>query len=262
MSTLGALKDPEIWLLPEDEVDGLTEQAHAVLSSDEHARWARLRTEAARRRHLGARLLCRSVLGAYAGAPPDQFRFRKGHFGRPELDPNPWRLRFNLSHTDGLIACVVTDGLPCGIDVERLLVAPSVVRFGVERLAPAERARLDAAPPAVRSREFVDVWVLKEAYTKALGSGFQYGFDSFQLGPDSRRGVLLEDPRQPEHDAVCWQFALSTTSTGHRLAVAVRRREHTSRAMPMPLKLFPSGDLLCSLPAYSEPPPSAACPVD
>ena len=39
-------------------------------------------------------------------------------FGRPGTGARPRRaLRFNLSHTEGLIACVVTQGRGCGVDV-------------------------------------------------------------------------------------------------------------------------------------------------
>ncbi|MFJ5551355.1 4'-phosphopantetheinyl transferase family protein [Streptomyces sp. NPDC093225] len=244
MNPLGTLTGAEVWLLPEAEVDGLTEQARSVLSADEHARWTRLRTEAARRRHLGARLLCRSVLGAYSNTPPHRLTFTRGDFGRPELFPNPSGLRFNLSHTKGLIACVVSDGLPCGVDVERMDVDPNVVGYVVERFTPAERARLEAADPARRAREFLDVWVLKEAYTKALGAGLQYGFDAFQLGPDSTGEVVLDDPRLPGHEAGRWQFALSTTGTGHRLAVAVRRHGDSSVPVPVPQRLFTAGEVV------------------
>ncbi|MER6195781.1 4'-phosphopantetheinyl transferase superfamily protein [Streptomyces sp. NPDC001586] len=238
MNPQGPLTGAEVWLLPEAEVDGLTDQARSVLSADEHARWSRLRSDAARRRHLGARLLCRSVLGAYTGMPAHQLGFVQGDFGRPELLSNPSGLRFNLSHTDGLIVCVVTDGLLCGVDVERADVDPKVVGYAMERLTAAERARLEAADPARRARDFLDVWVLKEAYTKALGAGLQYGFDAFQLGPDSRGKVVLHDPRLPGHEAGRWQFGLSTTGTGHRLAVAVRRHGNSRTPLPVPQRLF------------------------
>ncbi|MFF3675000.1 4'-phosphopantetheinyl transferase family protein [Streptomyces sp. NPDC002120] len=238
MNPQGPLTGAEVWLLPEAEVDGLTDQARSVLSADEHARWSRLRSDAARRRHLGARLLCRSVLGAYTGMPAQRLGFVQGDFGRPELLPNPSGLRFNLSHTDGLIVCVVTDGLLCGVDVERADVDPKVVGYAMERLTAAERARLEAADPARRARDFLDVWVLKEAYTKALGAGLQYGFDAFQLGPDVRGRVVLHDPRMPGHEAGRWQFGLSTTATGHRLAVAVRRQDNSRTPLPVPQRLF------------------------
>ncbi|MEV7440885.1 4'-phosphopantetheinyl transferase superfamily protein [Streptomyces sp. NPDC091204] len=238
MNPQGPLTGAEVWLLPEAEVDGLTDQARSVLSADEHARWIRLRSEAARRRHLGARLLCRSVLGAYTGMAARQLRFTPGDFGRPELLPNPSGLRFNLSHTDGLIVCVVTDGLLCGVDVERTDGDPNVVGYAMERFTAAERARLEAADPARRARDFLDIWVLKEAYTKALGVGLQYRFDTFQLGPDLRGKVVLHDPRLPGHEAGRWQFGLSTTGTGHRLAVAVRRHGNSRTPVPVPQRMF------------------------
>lgn len=240
------MNDAEVWLLPEADVDDWGRRGEAMLSADERARCSRLLTASARRRCVGARLLSRSVLAERVGTDPARLSFTVGAFGRPELRPNPWRLRFNLTHSEGLIACAVTADLPCGIDAERTPAAADLVRYGAERFAPAERARLDALGSGA-STAFVDMWVLKEAYTKALGLGFQYRFDGFSLMADSRGAVALDDPRVPEAEAARWAFSLATMPTGHRLALAVRYRTALHERARVPVRAFPDGSVLSLL---------------
>ncbi|MCI0385818.1 4'-phosphopantetheinyl transferase superfamily protein [Streptomyces sp. CNQ085] len=214
----------QLWLLAEESVDAeVARYAAGLLSADERRRLERLRPPAGRRRFLGARLLCRTVLGELLGQPPAALRFVRGALGRPELDPGPHGVRFSVSHTSGLIGCLVSREGPCGLDVERAEVSGPALRYGQRWLAPAERELLAALPPGRRAREFTDLWVLKEAYTKALGLGFQHRFDGFRLGPDDHGQVVLEDPSVPPDAAARWRFALLSVSGGHRLAVAVRR---------------------------------------
>ncbi|MFH0241276.1 4'-phosphopantetheinyl transferase family protein [Streptomyces sp. HK10] len=214
----------QLWLLAEESVEAeVARYAAGLLSTDERRRLERLRPPDGRRRFLGARLLCRTVLGELLGRPPAALRFVRGGLGRPELDPNPWGVRFSVSHTRGLVGCLVSWDGPCGLDVEQAVAAEPVVRHGERWLAPAERARLSALAPGRRARSFTDLWVLKEAYTKALGTGFQHRFDGFRLGPDEHGRIVLEDPSVPPEDVSRWRFALLSVSGGHRLAVAVRR---------------------------------------
>ncbi|MDG9702010.1 4'-phosphopantetheinyl transferase superfamily protein [Streptomyces sp. DH37] len=219
-----AARTAGVWLLTEDAVGGETaRRAAGLLSPDERGRLDRILPPDGRRRFLGARLLCRTVLGELLGEDPAALRFARSELGRPELDPNPWGVRFSLAHTRGLIALLVSGEGPCGLDAEPAEAGEDAVRYGTRWLAPAERALLAGLPPAERARAFTDVWVLKEAYTKALGLGFQHRFDGFRLGPDRYGRIVLEDPAVPAAETPRWSFALLSAPSGHRLGVAVRR---------------------------------------
>ncbi|MGY1452816.1 4'-phosphopantetheinyl transferase family protein [Streptomyces sp. SS8] len=219
-----ALPGAQLWLLAEESVEAeVARYAAGLLSADERSRLERLRPPDGRRRFLGARLLCRTVLGELLDRPPAALRFVRGGLGRPELDPNPWGVRFSVSHTQGLVGFLVSREGPCGLDVERAEAAGPAVRYGQRWLAPAERESLAGLDPVRRARAFTDLWVLKEAYTKALGRGFQHRFDGFRLGPDEHGRIVLEDPSVPPGDVPRWRFALLSVPGGYRLAVAVRR---------------------------------------
>ncbi|MFF0967555.1 4'-phosphopantetheinyl transferase family protein [Streptomyces sp. NPDC003703] len=210
-----------LWLLPEPAVASFAAAlgGPGLLTAEERAALDRRRTEGARRRYLGGRLLCRYALTARTGRPVDRWRFTHGAHGRPEPEPAADGVRFNLSHHDGLIACVVTRGRGCGVDVAPVTASPELTCHLARRLGPEERARLAGAAPGARAALASELWVLKEAYLKALGTGLTRDLASFTVvrGPGDR--VSVRDPRQPGADARWW-FDLIHAGPRHVVAVA------------------------------------------
>ena len=113
-----------IWLaVPEHITDAeVLSESRRLLSESEHARYQRFHFDKDKHNFLVSHALLRRVLSNYAEVAPEHWQFDLNTHGRPELSrihALPW-LRFNLSHTDGLVACLVTDSIDCGIDVENL----------------------------------------------------------------------------------------------------------------------------------------------
>ena len=195
------------------------------MSPDEHARMARLVFERDRRRFLLTRALVRSALSRYAAVAPDRWSFVANVHGRPELADRPRGvpdLRFNVSHTDGLIACAVTIGREVGVDVEhigRRLIHDIAGRF----FAPREVRDLHALPADEQARVFFDYWTLKEAYIKARGFGLALPLAdfAFTLAPPAPPSISFEPSL--EDDPATWQFAQEWPTPQHRLGLAVRR---------------------------------------
>ncbi|MEV0981360.1 4'-phosphopantetheinyl transferase superfamily protein [Streptomyces sp. NPDC049915] len=212
-----------LWLLPERAVDGFAGALGGprLLTEEERARLERLRGQGARRRFLGARMLARYALSARSGRPVDAWRFRTGPWGRPEPEPPCEGLRFNLSHTEGLIACVVTRGRDCGVDVECAPASSDAVTHLVPHLADAERAELAGLPPAVRADRLSELWVLKEAYLKALGTGITRGLAGFAFATPPAGPITVHDPCRPSGAGDAWSFDLLRPAPGYVLAVAV-----------------------------------------
>ena len=197
----------------------------ALLSPDEHDRMARLVFERDRRRFLLTRALVRTTLSRYAHVPPAGWSFIANVQGRPEILDRPRGvpdLRFNLSHTDGLIACAVTIGREVGVDVEhigRRLTHDVAGRF----FAPREVSDLKRLPDDEQHRVFFDYWTLKEAYIKARGFGLALPLAdfAFQLSPSSSPRISFEPSL--EDDPATWQFFQDWPTPQHRLALAIRR---------------------------------------
>ena len=112
-------------LLPTASADALArlDAYRRLLTADEHERMARFVFERDRRAFLLTRALVRTTLSRYAAVAPADWRFIANVHGRPEILDRPEGvpdLRFNISHTDGLIACAVTIGREVGVDVENI----------------------------------------------------------------------------------------------------------------------------------------------
>jgi len=231
----GAPAGADLWLLEEAAIDRLLASSplDELLAPEERARHARLRHPSVRLRFVGARLLSRHALSAYADVPPSAWRFRLGPFGRPLLDPNPWNLAFNLAHADGLVACVITRGRACGVDVERKPARPEALRLAGRWFSADERGYLEATPPEARSDRFLEYWVLKEAYTKALGVGLTRPFNSFAFSCLPADTIAVSDSGAGEAECARWQFELLRIGTEHVLAIAVRRMPADERRLPL-----------------------------
>jgi 4'-phosphopantetheinyl transferase len=157
------------------------------------------------------------------------WKFHAGPQGRPELagEAGGTGLRFNLSHTQGLAACVVTRGPDCGIDVEAIDRRTTAGSLAHTVLAPSELAALSKLPQRARAAGFIRYWTLKEAYAKAIGLGLWIPFDQCSFSFDSGRGVTGSGDTvgitlDGDH-AGRWQFRQWQLSPAHLLALALRR---------------------------------------
>jgi 4'-phosphopantetheinyl transferase len=196
----------------------------AWLSDGERERHARFRFEEDREAYLVAHALTRRALGHVAGVAPNELSFSIGEHGRPEI-AGPSRalaLRFNLSHTRGLVACGVACGHDIGVDVER--IDREVALLGVARHVFSERenAGLLSLSGSAQRLRFFELWTLKEAYVKAIGKGLAAPLKSISFLPEAHDPVAVHFAEQALDDPSAWCFRRHEPGPGHRLAVALR----------------------------------------
>lgn len=155
----------------------------SALDDAERRRHARFLRPADRIRYGVAHAALRRLLGELTGTAPAALRFGRqpcprcgGPHGRPVLERPAGGPEFSLSHGGGLVLVAVAAGR-VGVDVEPVKDAPPEAGL-VERLHPAERAVVDAAPESLRSAAFTRLWTRKEAYLKGLGVGLGRALDA------------------------------------------------------------------------------------
>ena len=207
------------WLLLDDVPEAAWRRWSALIDEREAARAARFYFEADRQQFIAAHALTRRMLAAFGSRRASDWRFVEGKNGKPEIEPPDGTppLRFNLSHTRGLVACAVSRGRDIGVDTESLNRPGPNLSIADAYFAPSEVALLRAAPEAMRRDTFFRLWTLKESYIKATGDGLSLALDSFSFTFDPIR-LWSEAAGEPRPG---WHFEQLRPSPHHLLAVAL-----------------------------------------
>lgn len=199
------------------------ERCLAMLSIEERERQARFFFEPDRQSYLAAHALTRGVLAELLGVAPAELCFLLGPHGRPELsypDRQP-RLRFNLSHTRGLVACAVTLEHAIGVDVEQLERRVEIDQLARSVFSEAERKALAGLSPERRRVRFFELWTLKESYIKAVGQGLALPLRSITLTLDSGQQPCIALGAPIADDGAEWWLHVREPVREYMLAVAV-----------------------------------------
>jgi 4'-phosphopantetheinyl transferase len=190
-----------------ERCEGLLE----LLSGPERERYRRFHFPKHRREFLCAHALLRLALSRYAGGNPGKWEFARGQWGKPYVT-GAEQLHFNLSHTEGLVACAITGGCEVGVDVERVDRAVDASNIARRFFADEESQYIESLAGDRQRDAFFRIWTLKEAYVKASGRGFDLPLREFWF--ELSNGQIRVTP------AGDWKFWESEPADGYRMAVA------------------------------------------
>jgi phosphopantetheinyl transferase len=162
---------PESILVVHTGLDDLPPTVLACLSQSEIQRADQFKAPRRRQQFLCGRALLRAVLDRYTGDPAASHVLTANEDGKPRCANGP---AVSIAHSGNVVVCAATDEGEIGIDIE----VPGRRRHikGIEENYFAEdEARWLTTQPNDR---FYMLWVLKEAWLKATGSGLAGGLDS------------------------------------------------------------------------------------
>ena len=162
----------QVWLAQLDHPPGLVEPCADLLSEPARKRIERYRTPELRSRHTVAAAALIDLIRLYTGTPAEQINLTKSELGKPTLTPGiqTSRLQFSMAHSRDLAAYAFTADRPVGVDIEEIAAAPTADLLR-HCLSEHEREWFSAVPPARRCEVFYQLWTIKEAYLKAIGTG-------------------------------------------------------------------------------------------
>lgn len=231
-SALDNKNDVYVWLCyPQSVRDKERLAAYkAILSVQERQRYHCFYANSDRHSYLVSHALLRHSLSRHslskqAGVGAVDWQFSSNVHGKPGLIQAAGQpaLRFNLTHTAGLCACVVTLNKACGIDAENVNRNNNLAAVAQRMFAAEELKMMRASSDA---HQFYNFWTLREAYVKALGSGLTGSSKDFYFSINARcmttdmatasinfrRGTLTQSPY--------WQFRLFEPTSEHKLSIA------------------------------------------
>lgn len=242
--------EAHLWYVLEDQVKEplLLSRYEALLAPEERVRRDRYRFEKNRHEYLLTRALVRTVLSRYEPVAPAAWTFSANAHGCPAVaTPEPARwLRFNLTNTAGLVACLVARDRDVGVDVEDVERHGETVQIADRFFSPVEVAELRAQPEARQRARFFDYWTLKEAYIKARGMGLAIPLDHFSyLLAEGRPIGIAFAPELPD-DPAAWQFAQLRPTPRHLVSLALRRKDEPDLRVVVrrTIPLLPSAEVI------------------
>jgi len=187
----------DIWRV--DLADPTIDSRQDILSPDERQRADKFVFPKDRMSFSRSRCALRLILANRLGCQANKIAFRYAEHGKPELaEPDVHHLSFNLSHNEDIALIAMTKRRRVGVDVNRIggrTGATDWAPIAKRSFSLREQQMLFALPQDQQEEAFYRTWTQKEAYTKALGDGFTYGFQAFTVvvNIDGSTGLLADD---------------------------------------------------------------------
>lgn len=156
--------------------------------------------------HLILRIMLSKVLDTYAS----EVEFQVTKHGKPILkSKRRLSVDFNITHTDGAVACILSHAGKVGIDMEPAIKIKDLLLLSRNCLTPREQDFL------IRSNDqnniFIKLWVLKEAYLKATGKGLQLSPQEVEFDPQTILDVFPKLTTNQNKLCEDWNFRLIKT---------------------------------------------------
>ncbi len=206
--------------------------AQEWLSERELARYQCLQVAAQRHRFLLGRWLLRQTLSRYLGSEPAQWQFVENEYGKPALASANAQLQFNLTHSGDFIVLVLATNHELGVDIEyshreRRFQALGERHFSATEVAALQRCAA-SSDSSLQQHYFYQLWTLKEACLKAVGSGLVLPLDGFSFDLSQPKNLHMDVNASVQTSAKSsghWQVWQLEFAADYELAVALRSQE-------------------------------------
>ncbi|MDO8953597.1 MAG: 4'-phosphopantetheinyl transferase superfamily protein [Gammaproteobacteria bacterium] len=218
-----ALKASEVHLIAASlsEDPAVANHYWEILSSEEQARANQFRFAKHRSHFIMARGILRHILAGQTGIQPKAIEFRYLEYGKPELLQNTSpALQFNVSHSDAMALYALTLEHSIGVDIE--MIKPcNELELAKRFFAQDEYKALHALSAKDRTNAFFQIWTLKEAFIKALGTGLFQALDQFCVSAGAEGKLIsCQDANGPTSD---WYMRVFNYSEHYQAAFASKQ---------------------------------------
>lgn len=168
-------EDPLVFLMDATALPESVRQTSCIwLSVTERRRLHSISSASRKAVFIAARYALRRALAqSIPGSAWQDWRLAWEENHAPTVMNAPQQLYLSLAHSETLIAVAVSRR-PVGVDIE-VQRKPRPLSDMMELIAsPEERCRVGALAPCMQPAAFYQVWTLKEAYFKRVGTGLDW----------------------------------------------------------------------------------------
>lgn len=191
---------------------------YSLLSDTEKHHCNAFKTEALKNSYIACRGSLREILSYYEPTiHPKLWHFKTNTYGKPTLSQyHPFH--FNMTHTESLAYCVMSNESVCGIDVEECRDVDIDSSFFKHALQDDEQHLVRSLPSKNHANAFTRFWCLKEAHLKAVGVGLSTPMSSVKIPLESHHLVSNEEIFIKENG---WNYHLYSPDASNVLALAI-----------------------------------------
>jgi 4'-phosphopantetheinyl transferase len=218
-----------LWITYPEEIqdEALLFCYEKLLSDAERAEQQGFRHIPYRRQYTISRSLVRSTLSRYAEIPPERWQFIRNEHGRPEILPDGETppFRFNVSHTNGIAACVVALDGNIGVDVENVARDVAISPISRRYFSASEIKSLASLPAKEQRCRFFEIWTLKESFGKAMGLGLTFPLKQLSFNRVNISDWEIASDALYGEDSNRWRFWVYYPTPYHVLTVASGRSD-------------------------------------
>lgn len=133
------------------------------------------------------------VVAMQLGVPLRDIEISHDQAGKPLVEcMHGAAIHISLATRGGIVAVALAHD-PVGVDIELIEPAKHVP---LDLLHPAEQAELLTIPASEQACHFAQIWTVKEAWLKALGTGLTRELASFAVAFGAKGQVQINDPIQ------------------------------------------------------------------
>ena len=171
------MKKTKVYIAKTDVLfcDDLYEKLFRSVSKERQEKTERLLLRKDKNMSLGAELLLKFALKA---EETENFQIEYGEHSKPYIKDRD-DIFFNLSHSEGIVMCVVSDGeVGCDVEKVRDINIDTAKRF----FSPFEYEEIMKKETYEERKDtFFRLWTLKESFLKATGMGLGLPLKSFSI---------------------------------------------------------------------------------
>jgi 4'-phosphopantetheinyl transferase len=151
-----------------------------MLSTDEIERTNRFATAVLKNRFIVCRGKLREILATYAAEiSPEKLIFSSHPFGKLYLRDNEG-IHFNYAYSADLAMLAIAHNIEVGVDLEQHTDV-DMNAISDRLFSESDIVALQTLPDEMREQIFFKIWVRKESYLKALGTGFNQPSKEFSV---------------------------------------------------------------------------------
>lgn len=206
------------------------ERCLSLLSPPERHRHDRMVIEERRRELAATYALVRLALAEVTRTPAEAWTVRRDNLGRPLVEGPVADVHVSVTHTPGLVACLVA---PCAVGLDAEQVSPRVpyMRIAEQVFSPVELASLRALEDEPqRTDRFFLLWSVKEALAKARGDALSAPLQRITVTLDDDGRVSLALPEDCAPACARWELRWHRPTPEHVLATCLCTAEDAEDA--------------------------------